>query len=304
MDKTDTIKTATTNAAAAAIMADEYATKITALTGTIRYVEEEAAGKPFRIKGDGTIETIERLLGQPVFRRGDVTFYEALSFAKFVNRFKNATTVLFADPINAPKFTAVLDYHPQSTDQNFAAWDLFRAVLPLRHTPSWTTWAGANGQPMDQAAFAQFLEDNIPDIAEPAGARLVEIARTLEATVDVAFQSHIRTDNGAHRFNWVETVQGSATSQKDGRIEIPQEITLALQPFEGSKVYRVTARLRYRLAGGKVKLWFDLVRLQDVLTEAFNDELLKIDEALNPSVDHPAVPIYKGPAPAAQKPSE
>jgi uncharacterized protein YfdQ (DUF2303 family) len=167
---------------------------------------------------------------------------------------------------------------------------------------------------MEQAAFAQFLEDQDPStIVEPDAGRLVEIARTLEAKTDVSWQSHIRADNGAHRFAFLETINGSAATAKDGKVEIPAEITLALQPFEGSKPYGVKARLRFRLAQGKVKLWFELVRMQDVLKEAFNDELMKIEGEVNKVGDGKSeqsredairTPIYNGPAPAAQQPKD
>lgn len=310
---------AVTNAGAGLAAGEEFAKKVAELTGTVKYEQD---GRPYRICGNGTIETLERLCNQPTFRRGDVGFYEALSFSRFVKRFRNGSTVIFADPHRiaaeaggalapSPRFTAVFDYHEGGESQmDGAKWDLFRAVLPLRHTPAWLVWAAANGKPMEQADFAQFLEDNIPNIAEPSGAQLVEIARTLEATTDVSWQSHIRADNGSHKFAFLETVNGSATT-KDGKIEIPQELKLVLQPFEGAKEYAVKARFRYRLGQGKVKLWFDLVRLQDLLKDAFNDELLKIEAEVNQVSDGPQsvadsirTSIYNGPAPAAQQPKD
>jgi uncharacterized protein YfdQ (DUF2303 family) len=149
---------------------------------------------------------------------------------------------------------------------------------------------------MDQASFAQFLEDNIPDIAEPAGAKLVELARTLEAKTDVQFDSHIRAENGAHRFVYIENVTASS-SGTSGKIDVPPEFTLVLQPFEGSKTYDIKARLRYRITSKKLALWFELVRLQDVLKEAFDDELMKITAEVGEDT-----PCYNGPAPDAQLP--
>lgn len=285
---------AATNAQVGFVAGAEHAKQVAALTAEVKSYDD---GRPYRIREDGEIEIVERLQDAPTFRRGDVTFYEALSFARFVKRFRNPTSMIFADAI-ARKFTAALDYHPESEEQGIARWDLFRAVLPLRHTPSWETWAKVNGVKMSQADFGQFLEDQIPDIAEPAGAQLVEIARTLEAKTEVQFESHIRADNGAHRFQYIENISGSAS----GTITIPQEFTLILQPFQGSKQYEIKARLRYRITSKVLTMWFDLVRLQDVLTEAFNDELLKIDTELGASSI--ITPIYNGPAPEAQKPPQ
>jgi uncharacterized protein YfdQ (DUF2303 family) len=292
-----------TNAEAGLIAGHEYATRIAALEAAVSYLDD---GRPYRVKPNGDIEILERLQNMPHWRRGAVSFYEALSFSRFVKRFRNNTTVVFADAFAtpAPKFTAVLDYHPGSEEQTAAQWDLFRGTLPLRFTDSWLRWTKANGQQQTQADFAQFLEDNIPDIADPAGATLVEIARTLEATVGVDWKSHYRADNGEHRFTYLETIEGKA-STNSGTVTIPQDLTLVLQPFEGAKRYEVKARFRYRLIGSKVTLWFDLVRLQDVLTEAFNDELLKIEGEINgatPAAGSVVTPVYNGPAPEALTP--
>lgn len=289
MDK-NTVLSVPTNAGAGLLAGEEYGRKLTIAAGEIKRFED---GRPYRIRENGEVEIVERLLPGPIARKGEVTFYEALSFSAFVTRFKNASTVIFADSVGR-KFTAALDYNPQGGDSKAAMWDQFRALLPLRHTESWTTWAKVNGVKMTQADFAQFIEDQIPDIAEPAGAKLVEIARTLEAKTDVQFESHIRADNGAHRFAYLENVQGTAS----GNVEIPQEFKLVLQPFDGSKQYPVTARFRYRITAKQLTMWFDLVRLQDVLEEAFNDELLKIAEKVGTET-----PIFKGPAPAAQVPA-
>lgn len=289
-----------TNAAAGLIAGLAFAETQARIEAEIKTYDD---GRPYRIAGNGAIEILEKLQNQPTWRRGAVSFYEALTFSRFVKRFRNGTSVIFADAFaSEPMFTAVLDYHPEGPEQNAAQWDLFRATLPLRRTESWKRWTTAHGKAMTQDAFAQFLEDNIPDIADPAGADLVEIARTLEATVAVDWKSHIRADNGQHRFNYIETVDGRANG---GAVTIPNELTLVLQPFEGSKRYEVKARFRYRLVAGKVSLWFDLVRAQDVLTEAFNDELLKIDAELNgatPAAGDLVTPIYNGPAPEALTP--
>lgn len=292
MDKDGLFSGAGTSAAAGVLAGQEIERVKHDLSGVIHRFEN---GRPYRIRTNGEIEIVERLLDAPAARRGAVEFYEALSFSRYTKRFKNESTVIFADAINA-KFTAALDYLDAGGDRTVATWDQFRAVLPLRFTPSWTTWAGANKTAMDQAAFAQFLEDNIPDIAEPAGALLVELARTLEAKTDVQFESHIRADNGSHRFQYIENVTASSSGTV-GRIEIPQDITLVLQPFEGAKTYEIKARFRYRITSKKLTMWFDLVRLQDVLKEAFNDELVKIQAEVGEDV-----PVYNAPAPAAQVP--
>jgi len=285
----DALIEAPTNAAAGAVVASQLERQVATLTAEVRRIER---GKPYRLKENGEIETLERLLEHPVFRRGEATFYDAASFSAFVNRFKFDSSLIFADAIGK-RFTGVLDYH-DAGPEGIANWDLLRALLPLRHTPSWETWAKLNNTPMPQETFAQFIEDNLPDIAEPTGASLVEIARTLEAKNSVSFESHIRADNGAHKFAYTENIEGTSR----GTLTIPQEFVLVLQPFEGSNSYRVTARLRYRLAQKALSLSFLLVRIEDVLKEAFHDERQKIAAVVGETL------ILNGPAPVAQKPKD
>lgn len=298
MDNRDSLVEANTNSAAVALLVEELTGKIATARGDI--IEKDGY-LPFRVTPDGQIASVASFRIKPLVRKGVVEFYEALSFSRFVNRFKNTQTVIFADALGR-KFTAAVDYHPAGGDQQAATADLFRATLPLKHTPSWIAWTGVDKKAMDQETFAQFLEDQIPDIADPDAATLVQIARTLEAKSEVSFESHIRAQNGAHRFVYVESISGTA----QGTMEIPAELTLVLQPFEGSKQYEVKARFRYRITSKKLSMWFELVRPQDVLKAAFDDELLKIEDEVNNTSngrerakDDFVTPIYNGPAPTA-----
>jgi uncharacterized protein YfdQ (DUF2303 family) len=128
-------------------------------------------------------------------------------------------------------------------------------------------WVTANGKRVDQVAFAAFLEDNLPDIAQPPGAQLLELARSLEVKRNVNFASSVRLDNGQTQLTYEEDVKGTAAK---GTIEIPERFILGLAPFEGCAKYRLEARLRYRMAEGKLAMWFDLFRPEEVLRDAFN----------------------------------
>jgi uncharacterized protein YfdQ (DUF2303 family) len=231
---------------------------------------------------------MEGYLPMPVMRRADVTVHDALSFGAYLNRFKEDATLIFADRV-ARAFTGVIDYHEPGVD-GLARWGRHRVSLPLRHTPSWMTWENANKKALGQVAFSQFLEDNIPDIAEPAGATIMEIARSFEVKKSVSFKSQIRADNGSHNFTFNEEVTGTSRG-----VVVPPTFVLGLRPFEGSTVYRIEARLRYRNDDGKLSLWFDLIRAQDVLDTAFQDELGTIVKTVGDKT-----PVVAGPAPGKQ----
>lgn len=277
-------------AAAVGVLAGKEIAETTArMSATILRFED---GRPYRIKGDGNIELVDYLLSGPSRRAGSVAVYTSESFSAYVNRFKDSTSLVFSDVI-ARKFTGVLSYFPEGSDAGAGEWDVHRVELALRHTPDWDTWAKSNKTEMDQATFAQFLEDNIPNIAEPDAALLVQIARTLEAKVNATFESDIRPDNGSYAFKYAEDVQSQAGR---GTIQIPNEIVLALAPFEGSPLYRVKARFRHKLRSGKLTLWYDMIRVEDVIRTAFGEELRKIHDAINAA--EMETPILHGPAPA------
>lgn len=258
------------------------------LTGqALRVVE---GGRPYRITENGTVESLEGFLPAPVSTRADVEVYDAASFLAYVNRFADEGSTIFGDKV-ANKFTAVLDYHVPTA----ARWGRHRIGLALRPTRQWQLWMAHHRKPMNQAAFAQFLEDNIPDIAEPDGADLVEIARTLQGKKSVVWESNIlRQTDGSYRFVYAEDVQGT-THRED--LKIPDQFKLVLQPIEGAEPVAVDARFRFRVEeGGKLSLWFDLVRPEDILERAFEDTRTQIGGGLvKPLI------LLAGPAPAASR---
>lgn len=287
-----------TNAAIGAAVGQELIETRHQLTAAIHQKDD---GVPYRIKLDGSVEIMEKLMPEPAFRRGLVEFHEAASFTRFANRFKNDTSLIFADALKAT-FTAVLDYHPGSEEATNAQWDHFRAFYALRHTAAWLRWSNVNKKDMDQTTFAQFLEDNIPDIADPDGAVLVELVRTLEGKMDVRWKSHKRAMDGTADLVYTETAD--VTAGQDKTMKLPQELTLVLQPFEGSEKYPVKAKLRYKLTGGTLRLWVDLQRFDEIFQTAFTEEKRKIQLAVGDVDDEVTrdgiIPVLTGPAPAAQ----
>lgn len=242
------------------------------LAGEVRHAGE--GGRPYRITDADRVESLEAYLPAPVSIRAEVDLADADSFLTYVNRFATHDSAIFADKHNK-RFTAVLDYHGPEAPR----WGRHRAVFTLRETRQFALWRAVSGTPMTQAAFAQHLEDNIPDIAAPDGAMLVEIARTLQAKKEITFESNImRTIDGSFKFFYQEAVQGSPA--RSGLV-IPDVFSLVLTPFEGMEPVRIDARFRFRVGeGGKLSLWFELVRLEDVLEAAFIKTQEDIQEGL------------------------
>ena len=158
---------------------------------------------------------------------------------------------------------AILDYHEAPAAPR---WGDHAAAFTFRQTEAWKRWVGANGKRMNQTEFAAFLEDNLVDIAVPAGAVLLEMAKNFEVKKNAAFSSVVRLDNGEVQFKYLEDVQGTS---RNGEMTVPTMFVLALAPYEGVEPYRVDARFRYRMTDGKLAVWFDLLRLEDYLRDAY-----------------------------------
>jgi uncharacterized protein YfdQ (DUF2303 family) len=233
-------------------------------------------GVPFVLLSDGLAAVdVEKFLPSPTRKRGSVAIRDAASFIEYVKSFAESSTLVFAN-IGDRTITAVVDYHEA---KGSARWGQHRAVLTCLLTEDWKRWMAVNKKPMSQVDFAQFLEDNLPNIAEPAGGTIVEIAKTLEAKKSVNFASSIRLENGEHQLTYEETVTGSA---QKGTVLIPSSFTLGLEPFEGAGLYRLDARFRYRIDSGVLKMWVDLIRPEAVVEDAFKKTRQQIADGIAP----------------------
>lgn len=211
-----------------------------------------------------TVHSIEGLQDSPSRTRGTVAVRSAQSFVFLFKdrRIDGCVSRVYGVMTPSPKFVAVLNDH----DQLIAGWRDDRIVYDCPLSREWKTWMGASGKQMDQATFAAFIEDNLPDIATPPAADMLEIARSLEAKKKVNFASGLRLSNGEHQITYEEQIDGTAAK---GRIQVPETFSIGIAVLEGGDRYQVEARLRYRIGdGGKLSMWFDLLRPHKILEDA------------------------------------
>lgn len=232
------------------------------------------------VQADGSVKVIDlatddhrkRLGKMPVRKTGHANLTEPTSFAHYVKAHaETGCTELFADR-DAGRIVAVLNGHNRGLDimdEWKAGWGDHRATLTLRQTPGWAAWTQASGKLVDQIQFAEFLEDRAADVVDPDAARLLEIATSIEATTSAAMKSASRLDNGEVKLRYEETID--ARAGQAGDLTIPSRIELALSPYEGMDPYKVTARFRYRLNNGSLRLGIVIDRPEDILRAAFGD---------------------------------
>ncbi len=252
----------------------------------------------------GVKELIDDYRTEPERRKGVATLTELDSFIAHVNRFKDDDSAIFADRSpTQPSLLAVLDYHragapgvaPPRFGQHRA-----RYAFPL--SEEWVAWTSQNGKLMDQAEFAKWIEDRLPDVADPglpgAGAtkfaalldckfasasKLLELSRGLTVHVGQSVAGHVALASGESSFTFAE-----AHADKSGApLKIPGAFLLAIPVFRGGAPYEIPTRLRYRVKGGSVVWFYDMHR-----TSAVFDHV--VDEACERATKETTLPLFAG----------
>jgi len=217
---------------------------------------------------------------------GLFTVRTAQSLIDYVTKHGMDETEAWAD-VDGIRLTAVINAH-QGYDLP-AGWGDHQAVLQLQHSDEWTRWTSIDGDLVPQTEFAEFIEQRTVDFFEPAGADILELAQSFQASRSGRFESSQRLTSGETTLVWKDDV--AATAGRSGQIAIPDVVELVLRPFTGADAFKVRARFRYRISDGRLLLGFALERPADVIATAFDDVVEKVREGL------PNVPVYLGPQP-------
>ncbi|HEY6012670.1 MAG TPA: DUF2303 family protein, partial [Candidatus Limnocylindrales bacterium] len=132
-------------------------------------------------------------LGPAISQAGTTVVRDESAIVTLAERWGHPQSVLvYADAVSR-KVTAVLDDDPGGGQYG---WRDRRVQLDLVHTPEWVRWAAIDGKLLSQVDFAEHVEACLEDIRSPSAADMLEIAQTLEATVDVTFRSGVRLRDG------------------------------------------------------------------------------------------------------------
>jgi uncharacterized protein YfdQ (DUF2303 family) len=235
---------------------------------------------------------VDKYLPHPERKTGTATLTTLKSFVDHVNRFKDAQSAIFADVENRadPKLMAVIDYHQAGTGH--ARWGQHRALYKFPVSDEWKAWTGRK-DPMDQTTFAEFIEERIGDVVDPAlagqvakgvaeqlgitlasPARLMEMARGLSIRVGQRVTQHVNTSTGEAVIGFEEKHEGEG----GGPLKVPGGFLIAIPVFKNGPLYQVPARLRYRVQGGSVVWWFALQRTDEVWDHAINEACAQAEE--------------------------
>jgi uncharacterized protein YfdQ (DUF2303 family) len=169
---------------------------------------------------------------------------------------------IYADP-DSRKITAVFN-----DQRECEGWRDHRAEFKAEYTTEFAKWVGKNNYQFTQSEFAEFIEDNMADIADPTATIMLEMATTIQAKTDINFSSAKRLQNGQVQLSYTEAIDARAGA--NGALEIPKEFALGMRIFKNGEGYKLKARLKYRLHSGSVKFWFELDRYERAVDDAFS----------------------------------
>lgn len=245
----------------------------------------------------------ERVHDTPFAKRADRTFADTDSLVAYVTAHaipdKTAVYVTPGGSAWNAFVEAIIDDHATGADGT-PSWGDHRATVHLPQSPQLRTWVGQNDKYLDQIAFAEFIEANLPDIIEPSAADLLEVVTTLQQANKVAFSSAVRLDNGQVQVKYHEEV--SATAGREQTMEIPQEFKIAVPVFEFGTRYAIKARLRYRVRDQKLVLAYVLERLDDIVRNALATGDDSVLATLRKELGE--IPVYLGSAGSASRYAE
>lgn len=238
-----------------------------------------------------TAESLERLAPTPWRKKGRVRLVDRDSFISYVMEHRVPETRLYATVSHQSarplEVLAVFNDHQSSAfdgAESMPGWRDFSALFVPRASEEWTRWTASNGKTMSQFEFAQFIEDNMKDIAGgdrlPSGADMLKMALQFELTQDKRIKSAVRIQSGGTNIEYVEDDDAGTVE----RMQAFDRFDIGVPVFWRGQGYRVQAKLRYRLRDGQLRIWYDLVRPDVAVDDAVRDLLATISSGTESEV--------------------
>lgn len=233
----------------------EMATNAAASTTVIQSGYEE-----FMVVPKGYIlQSVEHLRDEPKRIVETISLSTKDSFIGYVNNFKGEKTSIMAD-VNLQKITASIDYHRRDTPSR----STHKAIYECSKSRQFESWLSKNDSWLSQIDFANFVEDNIAHLRNPAGAAMLELITKFNQTKKSAFSSNVRLNNGMVQLSYSE-------DEDKGNFEMPEMFVLAIPIFQNGVTYSVNARIRTDIREQKLFFKYKLVDSQSYVEQAFTE---------------------------------
>jgi hypothetical protein len=134
--------------------------------------------------------------------------------------------------------------------------------------------------PMAQLAFVEFLEEMLHTIAEPAGTDITAAYRAFQTTQNVKV-TQVINEGGDLQVAFEEEVRGAVKTSSAG---VPSRLKLVLRIFHMGKKYPLDVMVNYRLKDNALTFSVKLLRLTEVIEQAFDEVKESVESALDMKV--------------------
>lgn len=214
------------------------------------------------------LDNLEKHLPTPLRKTGSAALDDLDSFVWYVKEHGSLSScriyVTVEYQSGALKMAAVFNDHDQAGPQ----WRDFTAIFKPALSLEWQRWSANNRKAMSQAEFATFIEDSLPEIATvqgmPTGSDMMTLATTFEATSEKRFKSGMRLQSGGMAIEYVDQEDAGTLA----RMQMFEKFALGMPIYFNGTAYRIDARLKYRVRDGKLALWYELIRPEQIIKDA------------------------------------
>lgn len=296
------LKTDTVNAIAA--LAKSADTTLLSVTPPTGYTGVPVSVPVLLDRTEGRAASLKSLVDEwrekPARKTGTARTTTLESFIDLSKRHRTEASVLFADTDwKNPSLTTVVDYHPAEGEADNGK---HRVHYQFPLSEEWQAWVGLNGKAMDQATFAEFIEDRIGEIAAPhedeetywpqkLGGKvaypneMITLSRGLKVFAETRVVNAVTIQSGEGQVSFEEEHR----DEKGNKLIVPSIFIIQLPPFFRGEPIRVPVRLRYRVKPGEGKvIWlYQLYRPDTFITEEVMRAMEKASDDIN-------VPAYQG----------
>lgn len=260
----------------------------------------EVLSVPLGRRIESTKLYLDQFRKAPERKKGTAKLTSLDSFIDHVKRHKDDDTVLFAIE-SEPALLSVYDYN-KGGPTGAPRFGEHRARYTFPLSDEWNAWKKAAAGPMNQAAFAEFLEDRIGDVMDPlkVGETITEFA--VQLGVDVATPQKLMTLSRGLQVNVSAVVKNAVTlTSGEGEIQFGEEhkdsggaplrvpgcFAIAIPVFKLGAIYQVPVRLKYRREGGVISWFVTPNRTAVIFEDAFG-------EAANKAANETKLPLFYG----------
>lgn len=187
------------------------------------------------------------------------------SFCTYLKRFDHGQT-LFRVQRQGAQVVADLDYHANGTSP---ATDTHRLRRAFSTSREFRGWKQADGKKLKQREFAEFLEDRMEHLSSAgpvSQGSLLQAVLGFKANQNSACTAISSLVNGDVEFQFTRETRVMS-------LELPEQLELHIPVYEFGESWIIHARLRYELKESALTFWFDLVKIEDVVDDAFAAEV-------------------------------